>query len=323
MNKQLKIGTLVLKNNLILAPMAGITNRAFRLLAKRYGCGLVCSEMISSQGLVRGSKGTEKLLKIDKNERPISIQLFGADPQIICRSAQIIEKEKGADVIDINMGCSVKKIVRSGYGAALLQEPKKIASIIEAVKRIISLPLTIKIRLGWDNQSINVMEISKMAELAGADAIIIHGRTKAAGFSGRVNWEIIGKVKSEVKIPVIGNGDIKTPEDAIQVIDRSKCDGIMIGRGCLGKPWLFSQIIQYMKMGNYDLHDDFEEYKHVILDHFYLLIEDFTEMKAVRMMRRYLPWYIKGFRDSSFLRQRINKVEKRKELIELIEEFFS
>ncbi|MFH0924232.1 MAG: tRNA dihydrouridine synthase DusB, partial [bacterium] len=259
---QIKIGNVQLENNLILAPMAGITNRAFRLLTKGYGCALVCSEMISSHGLLMENNGAVELLKIDERERPISIQLFGGEPRIISEAARIVEA-RGADIVDINMGCSVKKIIKSGYGAALLLEPKKIARIIEEVKKAINIPLTIKVRLGWDERSINVMEVAKAAESAGVDAITVHGRTRAAGFSGEANWEIVGMVKSEVKIPVIVNGDIKTPEEAIKALDKSKADGVMIGRGCLGRPWLFLQIKQYLETGKYNQDISPEEYKKV------------------------------------------------------------
>ncbi len=313
----MKIGSLPLNNITILAPLAGITNLPFRLLVKKTGCALVCSEMISSNGLVHKSKKTLQMLDSTIEEKPLSVQIFGADPSIMAEAAQIVESS-GADLLDINFGCSVKKVIKTGAGVALMKEPGKAETLIKAVRKSVNIPLTIKIRTGWDKSGDQAFKIAKIAEACGVDAITVHPRTAVQGFRGKADRSIISTVKKIVSIPVIGNGDIVTPNDVIKMQKETGCDAIMIGRAAIGNPWIFSQALSLI--GGDDISDINP------LHHFELMIEYiktsvkyFGEKRACYMMRSRLGWFAKGFPYSSKFRESISHISSEIEAIELIE----
>jgi len=317
----MKIGNVKLKNNLILAPMAGVTDLPFRLMVAGEGCGLVVSEMVSAKGLVMGGVKTRELLQIGEEERPVSVQLFGAEAESMGEAAAIIEA-LGADIIDINMGCPVKKVVGPGAGSALLKDLKKIEAIVSSVKKKITIPLTIKIRSGWDHSSIVVSEVLKVAETAGVDAIALHPRTKAQAFGGRADWSLIGLLKEKASIPVIGNGDVRSPEDARRMVDETGCDGVMIGRGCMGNPWIFRETGSYLKTGSYEA-PTIDEKREKVLLHLGLVIERYGIITGLRLFRKHLAWYSKGIKGSAAFRRLINETLSLDEVNDLIESFFS
>lgn len=317
----MKIGNLKLKNNLILAPMAGVTDLPFRLMVAGEGCGLVVSEMVSAKGLVMGGVKTRELLQIGEEERPVSVQLFGAEPESMGEAAAIVE-ELGADIIDINMGCPVKKVVGPGAGSALLKDLEKIEAIVSSVKKRISIPLTIKIRSGWDNSSIVVREVLNVAETAGVDAITLHPRTKAQAFGGRADWSLIRLLKEKASIPVIGNGDVRSPEDARRMVDETGCDAIMIGRGSMGNPWIFRETESYLKKGTYQA-PSIDEKREKVLLHLGLVIERYGTMKGLRLFRKHLAWYSRGIKGAAAFRRVINETLSLAEVKDLIEKFFS
>ncbi|MDH3975194.1 MAG: tRNA dihydrouridine synthase DusB [Deltaproteobacteria bacterium] len=317
----MKIGNVKLKNNLILAPMAGVTDLPFRLMATAEGCGLVVSEMVSARGLIMGGAKTRALLSIGDDEKPLSVQLFGAEPDSMAEAAAIVE-ESGADIIDINMGCPVKKVVGPGAGSALLKDLKKIEAIVGSVKKRITLPLTIKIRSGWDNSSIVVREVLNVAESAGVDAIALHPRTKAQAFGGKADWSLIGLLKEKASIPVIGNGDIRSPEDVRRMVDETRCDGVMIGRGAMGNPWIFRESALYLKNWHYDK-PSFHEKKAKVLLHLSLVIEKYGTVRGLRLFRKHLAWYSRGIKGAAGFRRIINQSLSLEEVKDLIEKFFS
>ena len=264
--KTLQIGNVTLENNLVLGPMAGVTDLPFRLLCKEQGAGLLCMEMVSAKGIYYNNKNTEQLLAIDEREHPVSLQLFGSDPEIMSEMAKKIE-ERPFDILDINMGCPVPKVVNNGDGSALMKNPVLAGKIIEKTARAIKKPVTVKIRKGFDDAHINAVEMAKVAEASGAAAIAVHGRTREQYYSGRADWDIIRQVKEAVKIPVIGNGDILTPEDAIRMEEQTGCDGFMIARGAQGNPWIFAQILHYFKTGEHLPKPTAEEMVQMMLRH--------------------------------------------------------
>ena len=272
MIQTLKIGDVSLKNNLILAPMAGVTDLPFRLLCKEQGAGLLCMEMVSAKAIYFNNKNTEELLTIDDREPPVSLQLFGSDPDIISEMAKKIEN-RPFSILDINMGCPVPKVAGNGEGSALMKNPKLVEEIVSKTAKAIKKPVTVKIRKGFDDEHINAVEIARIAESAGAAAVAVHGRTREQYYSGKADWDIIRQVKEAVKIPVIGNGDVTSPEAARQLMETTGCDGIMIGRGAQGNPWIFRQILHWMETGEEEPKPDLEEVKAMILRHARMLVE--------------------------------------------------
>jgi len=316
-----KIGKVKLDNKLILAPMAGITNLPFRLIAKDEGCGLVFSEMVSAIALVRQGKKTRDLLRSDPYEKPLAVQLFGSEPQIMAEAAIIVEGF-GADILDINMGCPAKKVVSTGSGSALLKDPLKIKALIEAVRKAVTIPFTIKIRSGWDVRTLNYLEIGRIAEECGVDAVTLHSRTTAQGFGGRSDWHHIAELKNAMKIPVIGNGDIKTPEDAKRMLDETKCDGVMIGRGALGNPWIFSRTLCYIEEGTIQKPPSEREILATIKRHIEMLADFMGEKWAVREFRKHISWYTKGLPHSTDFRKTAIHIDSMEELLDETEAYF-
>lgn len=316
----MKIGNIELKNNVFLAPMAGVTDKVFRIICKEQGCGLVYSEMVSAKGLFYESKNTNKLLEIDKREMPTAVQLFGSEPQILAAMAKKLENYPIA-FFDINMGCPAPKIVKNGEGSALMRNPKLIGEIVYAVSTAVNKPVTIKIRKGFNNNCINAQEIAQIAEKNGASAVAVHGRTREQYYSGDADWDIIKDVKKNVRIPVIGNGDITAPQKAKEMLDYTGCDAVMIGRAAQGNPWIFSRILKYLETGELIPEPDFNEKITLALRHLDMLVEDKGEFIAVREMRKHLGWYTKGMPNSSELRVCINKTENKEELKKLLFKF--
>lgn len=316
--RPLTIGGVTLKNNLMLAPMAGVTDLPFRLLCSEQGAGLTGMEMVSAKAIMYGNKNTEGLLAIHPQEGPVSLQLFGSDPKIVSEMAKQIEERPFA-VLDINMGCPVPKIVNNGEGSALMREPKLAGEIIAAVAKAIEKPVTVKIRKGFDEAHVNAVEMAKIAEDAGAAAVAVHGRTREQYYSGQADWEIIAKVKEAVAIPVIGNGDVTDGESARRMLSETGCDGVMIGRAARGNPWLFGQIAAYLKDGQTVPAPSMEEKKKEILRHAALQMETKGEYTGVREMRKHLSWYTAGLPGSARLRGIVNQAESFEEIKRLVE----
>ncbi len=312
----MQIGNLTLDNNVILAPLAGITNLPFRIMAKEAGCGLVCSEMISSHGLVYRSGKTEKMLDSTPEEKPLSVQLFGAKPDILAEAAAIVESS-GADIVDINFGCSVRKVLRTGSGAALMRTPDLAEDLLKAVRRTIRLPLTIKIRSGWDPSGAQALNISEIAESCGVDAITVHPRTAGQLFSGRADWSIIAAVKKKVSIPVIGNGDITSGNDAVRMLAETGCDAVMIGRKAIGNPDIFSRVLAQIN-GDEEIAEDISRRFDLMIRYLQASVEYIGEEQACRMMRSRLGWFTKGLHKSSHFREAIKHLSSEKEGVELI-----
>lgn len=314
----LTIGGVTLKNNLILAPMAGVTDLPFRLLCSEQGAGMTGMEMVSAKAILYGNKNTEGLLAIHPQEGPVSLQLFGSDPKIISEMAARIEERPFA-VLDLNMGCPVPKIVNNGEGSALMREPKLAGEIIAATVKAVKKPVTVKIRKGFDEAHVNAVEIAKIAEDAGAAAIAVHGRTREQFYSGRADWEIIAKVKEAVSIPVIGNGDVTDGESARRMLSETGCDGVMIGRGARGNPWLFGEIAAFLEDGRILPAPSMEEKKKMILRHAALQLEIKGDYTGVREMRKHLSWYTAGMPNSARLRGQVNLAERFEQIEGLVE----
>lgn len=313
----LKIGNVELPNPLILAPMAGVTDLPFRLLCREQGAGLVCMEMISAKAIAFHNRNTEKLMQIDPEERPVSLQLFGSDPEIISEVAKSIE-ERPFDILDINMGCPVPKIVGNGEGSALMKNPKLVERIVSKTVKAVKKPVTIKIRKGFDDSHVNAVEIARIAEASGAAAVAVHGRTREQYYSGKADWEIVRQVKEAVRIPVIGNGDVDSPVRAKELLEETGCDGIMIGRAARGNPWLFREILTYLETGAFGLRPSVEEVRQMMLRHARMQISCKGEYTGIREMRKHISWYTAGYPHSAKLRAQINSVESLEELEELI-----
>lgn len=314
----LKIGNVTLENNLILAPMAGVTDLPFRLLCKEQGAGLICTEMISAKAIYFKNKNTETLMEIDERERPVSLQLFGSDPDLMAEIARQIEPHN-FDILDINMGCPVPKVVNNGEGSALMKNPKLVHEIVSKVSKAIEKPLTIKIRKGFTEDCVNAVEIAKIAEDAGAAAIAVHGRTREQYYAGTADWDIIRQVKEAVSIPVIGNGDVDSPQKAEALVRETGCDGIMIGRAVQGNPWLFSRILHYQKTGEILPKPELEEVKEMILRHAKMQLEYKGNYTGMREMRKHVAWYTTGMPHSASVRRMVNEVESYEQLEELVE----
>ena len=317
----LKIGNIELENNLILAPMAGVTNLPFRIICKEVGNpGLVCTEMASSRGMLHNDEKTKRLFNTKGEKRPISFQIFGSDEESMEYAVKYMNSF--ADIIDINMGCPAPKVVKNGDGSRLLQNLEKAKSIIETVVQASKVPVTLKIRKGWDKDHVVAVDIAKIAEEAGISAITVHGRTRTEYFGGNVDLDIIKKVKENVKIPVIGNGDIVDEESATKMFQETGVDGIMIGRGAFGNPWIFRNIKYYLETGNKLLPPTKEEKLKVIEKHIELAVEEKGEDVAIKELRKHIAWYTKNLKNSSDFRNSINKIENKKELLERLEEYF-
>ena len=315
--KKLKIGNLALSNPYILAPMAGVTDLPFRLLCKEQGAGLLCMEMVSAKAIQYNNKNTKALLEIHPEEEPVSLQLFGSDPEVISEVAKQIEELPFA-ILDINMGCPVPKIVRNGEGSALMNQPKLVYEIVSKTVKAIRKPVTVKIRKGFNDESINAVEIAKIIEDAGGAAVAVHGRTREQYYSGKADWDIIRQVKEAVSIPVIGNGDVTSGESALAMIRETGCDGVMIGRGAQGNPWIFSELREYEKTGQMPARPSNEELKEMMLRHARLQMQYKGDYLGIREMRKHVAWYTTGLPNSARLRGEINAVESYEELEELL-----
>lgn len=315
--KQLQIGNVVLKNNLILAPMAGVTDLPFRLLCSEQGVGLCCMEMISAKALFYNNKSTEGLMEIHPDEGPVSLQLFGSDPTIMSEIAKRIE-EYPFSILDINMGCPVPKVVNNKEGSYLMKDPILVGQIVEKVSRAIQKPVTVKIRKGFDEEHVNATEIAKIAEESGAKAIAVHARTREQYYAGRADWDIIRQVKEAVSIPVIGNGDIVSPESAIKMLDETGCDGIMIGRAARGNPWIFKNFLQYMENETKGEKPSSVQLHEMILRHAALQLAFKGEYIGIREMRKHVSWYTAGYPYATRLRGIINTMESFLELEDCI-----
>lgn len=315
---KLKIGSVTLDNNLILAPMAGVTDLPFRLLCKEQGAGLICTEMISAKAIHFKNKNTESLMEIDERERPVSLQLFGSDPDLMADIAAQIE-HRNFDILDINMGCPVPKVVNNGEGSALMKNPRLVHEIIRKVSGAIKKPVTVKFRKGFTEDCVNAVEIARIAQDAGAAAVAVHGRTREQYYSGKADWDIIRQVKEAVSIPVIGNGDVDSPEKAKQMQQETGCDGIMIGRAVRGNPWLFSRILHYQETGELLPKPDIREVKEMMLRHARLQLEYKGEYTGMREMRKHVAWYTAGMPHSAAVRRLVNEVESYEQLEELVD----
>ncbi len=315
-----KIGNVKLKGNLILGPMAGVTDLPFRLLCKEKGADLVYTEMVSAKGVQYNNKNTESLIQIAEEERPAALQLFGADPDILSNTAKRLE-HRNFDILDINMGCPVPKVVNNNEGSALMKNPQLIAEIVRKVSKDYSKPVTVKIRKGFNDDCINAVEVAKLAEENGAAAIAVHARTREQFYSGKADWDIIRRVKEAVKVPVIGSGDIFTPEDAKRMLQETNCDAIMLARGTRGNPWIFEQIKAYLEEGQILPKPEFEEVKDIIIRHAMLSIDFKGEFTGIREMRKHVAWYTTGYPGSAKLRNRVNEIENMKDLYQLLEDY--
>ena len=316
----LKIGWLCLSNPLVLAPLSGISSLPFRLLAKEQGCGLVCTEMISAEGLARNRKATEGLMKSCPEERPLGVQIFGSNPASMAAAARIVEG-CGAELVDINMGCPVRKVVNGGSGAALLKDLKKAGEILDAVRRAVSIPLTVKIRTGWDEKDVNFLEVGRIAQESGVDALTLHGRTRKQGYSCKADWEAIARAKRHLRIPVIGNGDLFSPEAVGRFFALTGADGAMVGRGALGNPWIFRQVVQFFQ-GQVPEPPSLEEKEETILRHLRMIVDSRGEKNGVREFRKHLLWYTRGLRGSTEFRSQAANWVTYFEVVGRVQEYF-
>ena len=317
-----KIGNVEIKNQVVLAPMAGISNTAYRQIIKEMGAGLIFAEMVSDKALVYGSEKTFDLLKMSDMERPIAQQIFGSDVDSFVKAAKLVENKMHPDIIDINMGCPVPKVaIKSQAGSALLKNPDKIKEIVSAVVKAVSVPVTVKIRSGWDANSVNAVEVAKVIEEAGASAITVHGRTRAQGYSGNADWNIIKQVKEMVSIPVIGNGGVTSAEKAKEMLDFTGCDAVMIGRGVLGNPWLINECVSYLESGIIPLKPSAREKIEMLKRHYQLLVDSTSEKQAILEIRTHALWYIKGMPKSAYIKNKICKTKNSEDLFKILNDY--
>ena len=316
----MKIGNLNLDNKVFLSPMAGVTDLPFRLICKEQNCGMLYTEMVNAKALCYDDQNTKKMLKIEKEEHPVAIQIFGSDPEYMGGAAKILNSYPN-EILDINMGCPAPKVVKNGDGSALLKNPELAAKVLRAVVENSEKPVTLKIRKGWDDTCINAVEIAKIAEDCGISAIAVHGRTREQYYSGKADWDIIREVKENVSIPVIGNGDVFEVEDEINMLNKTNCDAIMIGRGAQGNPWIFKRINHYMQTGEILPEPTLEEKIDTAMKHLKLAVQEHGEYVAVREMRKHIAWYLKGLRNSARVRDEINKIESYEEVVNKLKDY--
>ncbi|MBL4953542.1 tRNA dihydrouridine synthase DusB [Neobacillus sp. OS1-32] len=316
----LKIGKIEMNNPVVLAPMAGVCNSAFRLTVKEFGAGLVCAEMVSDKGIVFKNEKTMNMLYIDEREKPLSLQIFGGEKETLVEAAKFVDQNTNADIIDINMGCPVPKITKCDAGAKWLLDPNKIYEMVAAVVDAVEKPVTVKMRMGWDEEHVYAVQNAQAVERAGGQAVAIHGRTRVQMYEGKANWDIIREVKQAVNIPVIGNGDVKTPQDAKRMLDETGADGVMIGRAALGNPWMIYRTVQYLETGKLSGEPSVREKIDVCLLHLDRLIALKNEDIAVREMRKHAAWYLKGIRGNAKVRNAINECHTRDQLSSLLNE---
>ena len=316
----MKIGNVNLDNEVFLSPMAGVTDLPFRLICKEKGCGMLYTEMINAKALCYDDENTKKMLKIEDEEHPIAVQIFGSDPEYMGKAAAIMNQYPN-EILDINMGCPAPKVIKNGDGSALMRNPKLAAEVLKAVVKNSEKPVTLKIRKGWDDDSVNAVEIAKIAEECGISALAIHGRTREQFYSGKADWDIIAEIKQSINIPVIGNGDVFEVQDAVNMLEKTKCDAIMIGRGAQGNPWIFKRINHYMRTGEILPEPTLEEKITTAIKHMNLAVAEHGDYVAVREMRKHIGWYLKGLKNSARYRDQINKITDYKEVISMLEEY--
>ena len=316
----MKIGNVQLDNEVFLSPMAGVTDLPFRTICKEKGCGMLYTEMINAKALCYDDENTKKMLRMDKDEHPVAVQIFGSDPEFMGKAA-IIMNQYPNEILDINMGCPAPKVIKNGDGSALMRNPKLAAEVLTAVVKNSEKPVTLKIRKGWDDDSVNAVEIAKIAEECGISALAIHGRTREQFYSGKADWDIIAEIKQAINIPVIGNVDVFEVEDAVNMLEKTKCDAIMIGRGAQGNPWIFNRINHYMKTGEILPEPTLEEKITTAIRHMNLAVAEHGDYVAVREMRKHIGWYLKGLKNSAKYRDQINKITDYKEVITMLEEY--
>lgn len=313
----IQIGNVELKNNLVLAPMAGVTDLAYRPLCMDMGAGMTVMEMVSAKAILYNNRKTLDMLRVDESEHPVSLQLFGSEPEILAEAAKKIA-DWPFDVLDINMGCPVPKVVNNGEGSALMKNPKLVGEIVEALVKATDRPVTVKFRTGFDSEHLNACEIAHVCEESGASAVAVHGRTREQMYMGEADWEMIRKVKETVSIPVFGNGDLRSGRDVERMFEQTGCDGFMVARAARGNPWVFKEILDYCEKGIEDSRPSLEEMRDMILRHATRIIETKDEFSGIREMRKHVAWYTSGLRNSSYIRREVNKVESYDDLVELL-----
>ena len=316
----MKIGNVQLDNEVFLSPMAGVTDLPFRTICKEKGCGMLYTEMINAKALCYDDENTKKMLNLEDDGHPVAVQIFGSDPEYMGKAASIMNQYTN-DILDIKMGCPAPKVIKNGDGSALMRNPKLAAEVLTAVVKNSEKPVTLKIRKGWDDNSVNALEIAKIAEECGISALAIHGRTREQFYSGKADWDIIAEIKQSINIPVIGNGDVFDVQDAVNMLEKTKCDAIMIGRGSQGNPWIFNRINHYMKTGEVLPEPTLEEKISTAIKHMNLAVAEHGEYVAVREMRKHIGWYLKGLKNSAKYRDQINKITDYKEVISMLEEY--